>query len=369
MLCAWLALAAMPLPAAGPGGQRAAGCPDLSGHYRVKGTGTSRALSEALDALHARMAAFKGSEVKLDGPVAGALRVWVKSGSSGQWPASPSAVLQQGTDFSCRSGWLQLSHGAQAERRIDEGWYEGRSTAALAPAPGGGLGVQVRFRGSQRTTIYSYDSARLSVPRLGTGRTLTESMRWPDITEPVPEPPAAAAPPAPEPAAVASVRRLLGHQVLGNVMLGPLQARGDAVLVTLTALRRDDVVRLEDRLRAAAIAYRPELQPVWSNNVYQLRLLVWPPGAPAAPAARPSHLRVEHEVQRLLPPRVDVQQVQALGEGYVVSLTLLDPTPVDTLVDRLKAHAPMFREVAVLGEAVRPDAPKVRTARLLLVLR
>jgi hypothetical protein len=65
---------------------------------------------------------------------------------------------------------------------------------------------------------------------------------------------------------------------------------------------------------------------------------------------------------------VDVQDVQTLGEGYVVALTLMDQTSVDDLVARIKAHAPLFREVAVLGESSRPDAPRQRTARLLLTV-
>jgi hypothetical protein len=152
-------------------------------------------------------------------------------------------------------------------------------------------------------------------------------------------------------------------------VLGPLRPSGDAALVILTATSSDAVLQFEDRLRAAEIAYRVERQPIWSNNVYRMELLVWPRGTASAPAARPSILRVEHEVRRLCPPLVAVQEVQTLGEGYVVALSLMDQTSVDDLVARIKAHAPLFREVAVLGESSRPDAPKLRTARLLLTVR
>jgi hypothetical protein len=162
---------------------------------------------------------------------------------------------------------------------------------------------------------------------------------------------------------------LLTAQVLGNTVLGPLRPSGDAVLVILTAKNSDAVLQFEERMRAGEIAYRVERQPIWSNNAYGMELLVWPRGTASAPAARPSILRVEHEVRRLCPPLVDVQEVQTLGEGYVVALSLMDQTSVDDLAARIKAHAPLFREVAVLGESSRPDAPKLRTARLLLTVR
>ena len=347
-------------------------CPDVSGHYRVVRTVEGPSMAEALQALYADMAGFIGSEVRLEGPRAGRLLVWVKSSSTGVFPSSPNAELKQGSDFSCVDGWVKLARVADSSRRLDEGWYEGRSTAAITRAPRGGLLMQVNFSGRQRTTLYSYESARISVPKLGTGRSLTESMRLPDISEP--EPPAGsrapgAPPPPPEHPAVAGVRQLLTAQVLGNTVLGPLRPRGDAVLVILTAKNSDAVLQFEDRMRAAEIAYRVERQPIWSNNAYGMELLVWPRGTASAPVARPSILRVEHEVRRLCPPLVAVQEVQTLGEGYVVALSLMDQTSVDDLVARIKAHAPLFREVAVLGESSRPDAPKLRTARLLLTVR
>jgi hypothetical protein len=349
-------------------------CPDVSGHYRVVRTVEGPPMAEALEALHAGMANFIGSEVRLEGPRAGRLLVWVKSGSTGVLPASPNAELRQGSDYSCVNGWVKLARVADGSRRLDEGWYEGRSTAAITRAPRGGLLMQVKFSGRQRTTLYSYESARISVPKLGTGRSLTESMRLPDISEPAPEPPAGsraagAPPPPPEHPAVAGVRQLLTAQVLGNTVLGPLRPSGDAVLVILTAKSSDAVLQFEERMRAGEIAYRVERQPIWSNNAYGMELLVWPRGTVSAPAARPSILRVEHEVRRLCPPLVDVREVQTLGEGYVVALSLMDQTSVDDLAARIKAHAPLFREVAVLGESSRPDAPKLRTARLLLTVR
>jgi hypothetical protein len=349
-------------------------CPDLSGHYRVVRTVEGPSMAEALEALHAGMANFIGSEVRLEGPRDGRLRVWVKSGSTGVMPAAPQAELTLGSDFSCVNGWVKLARVADSGRRLDDAWYEGRSTAAITRAPRGGLLMQVSFSGRQRTTLYSYESARISLPKLGTGRSLTESMRLPDISEPVTEPPsgarAAGAPPlAPEHPAVAGVRELLTPQVLGNTVLGPLRPSGDAVLVILTATRSDAVLQFEERLQAAEIAYRVEQQPIWSNNAYRMELLVWPRGTASAPAARPSILRVEHEVRRLCPPLVDVQEVQTLGGGYVVALSLMDQTSVDDLAARIKAHAPLFREVAVLGESSRPEAPRRRTARLLLTLR
>ena len=257
-------------------------CPDVAGHYRVAGfISFSDALADTLNALGATSASYPGSEVKLSGRAEEGLSAWVKSGPTGAMSTSPRFVLVNGTDFSCKDGWIILNRAARANRRTDQGWHEGQSSVRLAPGHGGGLTIQTTFTGSQQSNLFAYESARISVPKPFTSITLSESIRWPDISEPDTENPTPIEVP-PEPTAALKVRQMLDAKVLGNAMLGGLRVHGNAVLVSLKVPRSGDVVRLEDRLRAAAISYEVKVPPIWSDNSYHMELLVKPARAELA---------------------------------------------------------------------------------------
>ncbi len=351
------------------------GCPDVSGRFRVTGSAgavtDSDAWAEALAALRAQQGGFTGSEVALSLLPSGSLEVRVKSGSTGVMPASPNAVLSHGDDFSCYGGWLSFKRAERASRKREQGWYEGLSTVSISRGPSGPSGalfVQVRFSGNQRSITHIYDSARISLPKLGTGIVLRESMRWPDISEPVPETPAREVAREPEPKAVLAVRTVLNSRVLGNMMLGSVTASGDAVLVTLTSHRSADVSQFEDRLRAASVAYEMKTQPIWTNNTYYMQLTVWPEGTAAGRSWRPSVLRVEHEL-RSLRPLATVDKVSDVGSAYVASISMLGSENLDVAIARIKANSNMFGAVDVIGDSMRADASRSRTVQLRLHLR
>jgi hypothetical protein len=49
-------------------------------------------------------------------------------------------------------------------RRTDSGYLEGSTVLILRRGRGGGLAVALQFTGSQRSDLYRYESARISVP-------------------------------------------------------------------------------------------------------------------------------------------------------------------------------------------------------------
>ena len=195
-------------------------------------------------------------------------------------------MLKRGTDFSCKNGALVFKRISDVERRGTKGWLKGGSIVQIKRSAGGGLDITSSFAGREQTILFSYDSARLGIPRLGTKETLTETIRWPDVSEPLPEEPTAQAKPSepPELPEVTRAREWLSPSVLGPLTLGWVERRGEGVVASLTARKTGDVLALEDRLRAASIVYEIKTPPVWSNNHYELELL-FRPTRPAA--ARP----------------------------------------------------------------------------------
>ena len=344
------------------------GCPDLSGHYRVDGFGP--VLGDALQAMGAEMAGFRDSEVRFDMASGTELAIHWKSGGSGTLPTTPNRVLVHRADFTCSNGWLAIKRAVPATRRTDQGFFEGRSEIRMRPAPGRGLNIVAEFSGGQRETLYSYDSARISIPKLGSGRKMTESIRWPDISEAVAAVPRPSAPQSqPLPKEEAAVKGLLTHAMLGGMILGPVKPQDDAILVYLTATRSEDVVAFEDRMRDAGIGYQVRRSPFWSNNVWQLQLLMWPDSPRGARPWRPSTLRVEHELQRRRDPLVYVAKVEDKGYGgYLATLQLQGQAQLDPTISRILAAPTPFIEVAVVSE---PGAGEggARTAKLLVRLR
>jgi hypothetical protein len=246
-------------------------CPDVSGQYSV--TGFGKALGDVLQALQAEQAGFRDSGVELHGAADGELTVGVKSGSTGVWSTRPVVVLQKGKDFDCKGGALLFHPVADTSRKTDEGtWYEGASTISLSAGGHGELVIDVSFTGSERISLFSYESANVSVPRLGTRTTLREAIRWPAYSDPVPP----VAKSSGESNGVADVRAQLTSAVLGNVILGWVGAGAAGVEVTLNAPHSDDIARFEERLRVASINYRITTAPIWTNNAYYMALEIQP---------------------------------------------------------------------------------------------
>lgn len=345
---------------AGAQASGAQGCPDLAGHYRVDGFGP--VLGDALDALDLRMAGFTGSEVKITGRAEASLQFWISSGGSSPMASRPSRTLTHGVDYDCANGAVALRRTASASRRTDEGWLEGRSTVRLSRA-GSGLGIGTEFHGQQRSTIYSYDSARISLPKLGTSRAFAESIRWPNISEPRPLEQTYIAPI--ESDRVKAVRAALTASVLGSVNLGGLQDSGGQVLASLSAQKSEEVVAFEDRLRAAGIAYRMRREPVWSANNWSMQAQI--STGDAQPGWHPSGFRVQHEIERMQHAMVSVSKVEDAGEAYIATLDVIGAEPSELILKRLRLNSTMFDEIEVIDD-MPTDRRNLRRVRLRLTM-
>lgn len=301
---------------------RAADCPDVVGHYRVDGFGP--VLVDALEALQLTSAGFTHSEVKITGDAGQSLRFFVKSGQSAPMASQPSRVLSRGVDYDCAGGVMTLRGEVSSNRKTDAGFLEGRSTVRLTRS-GSGLGLSTEFRGRERTTLYSYDSARVSIPKLGSGRSLSEQIRWPGIDEARPLAPQNAT--AAESAQVADLRRQLDAVLAGGVRLAALESRGgDKVRASLNASKSADIIAFEDRLRDAGLVYSMTSGPTSSGNGYYMEML-FSTAAGGTRAWRPSPFRVQHEIERMHHPMVNVRKVQASDDTYIAELHVIGSEP------------------------------------------
>ena len=335
-------------------------CPDLVGHYRVDGFGP--VLGDALQVLGLQMAGFQDSEVKITGRTDMALQFWIKSGKSSPMSTQPTRTLTRGADYECAGAAIVLKGKASASRQTEQGWLEGQSTVSLSRS-GLGLGLATSFHGRERTTIYSYDSARISIPKFGTTQTLGDAIRWPNISEPKP----VEYVPVPESEPVQAMRRMLTPSVLGGVNLGGLKDSGDRVLASLNASNSDDVRAFEDRLRDAGIAYDVERAPIWSNNGYSMQFLFGTVDEGSKPTWRPSVMRVQQEIERMQHPMVSVAKVERDDGAYVATLDVLGGESTEMILKRLHLNTTMFADIAVLDD-VPSERRNLRHVRLRLRL-
>jgi hypothetical protein len=349
---------------------RTGACLDVSGHYRIAEHSTAQ--EDVLKALDTGMAGFIGSEVMLKMSAGGNIALHVKSGRSGTLPAQPSRVLVKGVDFDCLDGAVALRRAVPAQRKGDTTFHEGQARVRLAPAAGSGLNFRVTFNGSQRTAIFGYESAQLSVPVLGTGVTQNETLRWPDISEPGPTP---EPPPRQVSQAELAARRLL-QPLLHPVILGGLQPLGDAVIASLIAPTSAHAVQFEERLRQAGVNYEMKSTPRWSNDAYFMEVLIRPARSASAQAAaaseaqRPSASWVTQAMNGAMHESgLYVTRVDAEGDTFIATLSVVGNPDPQRAIARLKLNASMFAVVVPLSEA--PDAahPNVRIARWKVLLR
>lgn len=343
-----LALSVIGLAAAGQA--LAAPCPDFTGRFHL--SGEAQVVDVVLAALGSARDASKRSAIGLEGAASGVLAVTLRGGLTNDWPALPDVRLRQGSDFSCDGGGLSFVSKREFDRwRAEDGtWYRGTATVSLARVADGGLQVQVQFRGSQRVTVYAYDSATLSVPKPGSSRRFHETLYWPAWSV---DDDRVRRPPAEEPPAVRSLRKSLDRAVLLNVQMGTPRQVAGGMLVSFDALNSKDVVAFEDRLRAAAIRYESRVAPIWSNGKFYMEFLIDESGGDKP--SIPSPLRVEHELRKYGPPLADLVAVKWEGGAYVATMRLVRPHSAKSLVARLEAHAALFGSVA-LQESPSPAA-------------
>lgn len=340
---------------------RADDCPDLVGHYRVDGFGS--VLGDALEALQLGSAGFTDSEVKITGDAGQSLRFFVKSGQSAPMASLPSRVLSRRVDYDCADGVVTLRAQVSSNRKIDAGFFEGHSIVRLTRS-GNGLGLSTDFRGGQRTTLYSYESARISIPTLGSGRSLREQIRWPGIDEARPHAPGHS--PAAESAPVAELRRDLNAVLAGVVRLVALEYRGgDSVRASLSASKSADIVAFEDRLRDAGLVYSMTSGPTSSGNGYYVEML-FSTAAGGTRVWRPSPFRVQHEIERMRHPMVSVRKGQASDNAYIAELYVIGSEPAERILQRLRSSTAMFGSIEVVDDSLQTDQSNLRALRLRL---
>jgi hypothetical protein len=338
-------------------------CPDLSGQYRV--VGSDRPLQDVIRALHVAQIEKKGRSVVFEGVSDGELLVWMNAGNWGTWPRQPS-VLRQGQDFECVGQELRFVVAKSSRKTDGETWYEGNSEVSLQLMKGGELAVDVDFKGGQRVTLYSYDSANVSVPKPFSDRRFRDSTRWPTVLDPEPDPGTITETKAEEPRVERTLRQRLADIRTGNIRVGELVPKSDGVLVRITAQNSEDLFRFEDALMDAEIRYRTHSQPVWTSFGYRVELMIRPDGVDSDKANQPSMLRIEKELRRFGPPLAEPQTIKVDGDGYIATLRLTGDRDVDYVVVRLTIYSRLFALVERVDEPESSELPGERIARVRL---
>jgi hypothetical protein len=272
-----------------------------------------------------------------------------------------TAVLKRGVSFLCQDGRIVFTQLSYARRQSDKGTYEGKATVRLGREKGGDLAFEITFSGSQSSTLYSYDSARVKVPIPFSSTILRDRVEWPAVRpfeEPVPEPPE-----------VLAARAMLDDKVLGTVTLNTLRISGDGVRATLSARSNDDVARFEDRLRAASIPFEMK-GPRWNGaGYYELELLVRPRGPGAAVPSRPSAHRVEQELNRTGWPNFYIKKVEAASGTFVATLGVQGSGSVEDIISLLKKNTTLFADIRPLADSPPQPGSRSREVQIQLLVR
>lgn len=334
-------------------------CPDIAGTYAMSGSGD--VVNDARRTLGIHPGAPDNSAVRLEGNAQDGFTVSVVRRGK-ESPYLP-VELKNGVHYLCRDGRLVFTAALRSRRPADKGMYEGTSKVRIGGGGNRGLDIDITFTGSQSSTIYSYDSARVAVPIPFSGTTLRDKLNWGgssagDFIEP-----------PPEPKEVQDVRALLDSKVLGAVTLSAVRANGDSVLARLSAHNKEEVARLEDQLRAASIPYEMK-GPRWvGSGYYELELLVRPKGSGAPVAKGPSLLRVEQELTRIHWPNVDVRKVVAAGDGYVATLGVQGSDSVEAVILMFKRNTTLFADILPLSQTPPEAGSRTRVVQIELRVR
>lgn len=350
-----------------PSGFAQTTCPNVEGNYRVAGFGAT--LGDAVQVFDTKMAAFSDSEVKIVGNVNSKIAIYIKSGSLGKLSTQANTTWYLGSTYRCKDGWLEFIQPVQAERSIEGVWYQGETTIRIAPSQAG-LAIESSFTGRQRVILFSYEGANVSLPKLGTKRTLVDAIRWPSIFEPVP---AKKTPEIPEAKTVIEMRQMLNSSVRGNILLGVLKEADGAILATLRARSADDIAPFEDRLRAASIAFETKLAPIWSDGAYQFTMLLRTSVANAVQSrqlsSKYSAFRIQQELKKIGHPMVDVTKVVEQENDYVATMNVLNDVGADEIMLRIKNNVSLVGSAHLTKENVHPTSEKIRVLEFRLTVK
>jgi hypothetical protein len=265
-----LAMASLFTPASASAAN--ASCPDMSGTYRVKGDGP--AFADVLEVLNIREAGFTGSRVRIE-MKDDRLSIWT-SVDNQPFRTQPRSNFSKGSGFTCDGAQVVFGPLKGVGRRSESGFLSGQSIVSIGRTAAKGLHISSNFYGRQQTTIYSYDSANVSIPKLGTGERINNSVIWPDADLPDDLPAESIKKESPkEPKEVEAVRTFLNAKMLGPLILGGVSLRGEKMItVTLTSPSTEAVQAFEKRLNDADVPHVIKRKPIWTNGRYWFEMLI-----------------------------------------------------------------------------------------------
>ena len=309
-------------------------CPDLTGRYRIGyesglGPNAYRGILTALRVIHLRE---------------GVLDLEISSSSDGRTMAvrlldkltsptetqqrKPHAKLSFGADYDCKDGVVSLLAPFHDDRKSGNVYLEGTTVVSIRRGSGGGLAFTLQFTGVQRSTLFSFDSGRISIPMSLTRRRLVET------AEVMPAHLAPPLPPPPDPAKLARKRAeeltldSLASKVrsLTGASIGVTEAKAEGTLLHLRASSTDAMLRIEDSLLMSDLPYEVVGEPYWAGSVYTFKIFVRSERGGAV--RRPSAFRVEKELEKLLcvyhhPKGSYVVKTKRNGEDYEALVELL----------------------------------------------
>lgn len=322
--------------------------PDLAGRYRV--AGSEPELADALRALELGGGPGGTNDLSIETGDGGRVMTLGLSPAlaPGRW-TSPRRTLSVGRDFDCADGWVVMRKPVTTSRKTETAYLEGSVVARVRPSARGSLAFELRFNGGERSTLYSYDSARISVPRPFTGRQWVDSLNWLAASEaPAPVRP-------PDPAQVAAERaaeredealRSKLRSLIGRSMLGFVKPEPGGMRVQLRASRSEDVVDTEDRLLKSDLAYQVVREPSWYNNLHHTEILV---RTGRAGARLPSAFRVAAELDRLMSGTAHVVKAQREGDDYLVQVALLRGARAADAIGRVLPRSTLVAQVQPEG--------------------
>lgn len=349
-------------------------CPQFEGSFSIQGA--PAVAGDALRALGADRRDAVGGNLTISARSGAPLRLSFDPPPADRPRQAVDWALNSPADFRCEKGWLVMARAVEASR----GAFEGRSTVRIAPdMDGGGLQVEVSFKGRESARIYSYDSAKVDVPLPWSRKSVTERQVWSGASlvawrGKLPESALESAPmpaPAPAPSPVAAVAESAGvkqaRQLLGRtgLMLNDVAADETAQRAKVRATPAE-LARLEDALRAVGVAYEVPVSPVQTGSAYFVEVVL--PQRTGA-ASRPSRLWVEQELTRFLPPYASVNRVESQDDTWTVQLGLINGLKAEDALQRVRTSSKAFSEVRVLPGTERALGPALRVVDVQLRAR
>lgn len=240
-------------------------CPDLNGSYTANIV--NPVFIDLSKSLNFSLFNISSGEIEVSGNTNSKLTfIWKEKSQS------PITVtdLKFNKDYKCDKGWIVFSSKVPASRNNVPGLYYGNSILKLSKDDlYDGLKIESTFSGHEDITLFSYDSAHISISKFWGKKKLSNTI----ILDTAPNN-SSKREINPDSEIVVKVRKMFTDTVLNGIILAGLDEQASGVLVTLNAFKKSDVQSFETRLKNANINYQFKTEPIWTNNSYFLELLV-----------------------------------------------------------------------------------------------